>query len=225
MISQSSMLMQEDKGLTPASGYYIQRSIQVSKNGPNENIAKIPNSLENSGQMRQDGTSSPYTNIGSSNDADSIAFLSFDISGIPKDAIIKDTALKFEGWDMVGTPFSKFGCLNIFPASYRLFSSQSYYSTVSRMPYGKICSSGQLNSPQSFADLTKAVQDSLKQGTFQVRLQFDSIGLDEESSQEMYKIYNSLIDKKNNNAYLSTGYISPGYSPDYLSPGYSSYSQ
>lgn len=203
------MFIQGDEGLKPASGYYTQRDVQVSQTGSNGNKVKIPNSLKDSGQARSDGTYSPYTNIGSSNDEDAVAFLSFDVSSIPKDATIRSAALEFKNWEMVGTPFSKLGCLNIFPAQYRLLGSQSYSSIVSFTPYGKICSSGDLNSPLSFPDLTKALRASLNQGKFQLRLQFERSALSPSSGQVMLaRGSTASADNSGDNFYSRTS-ISP----------------
>jgi hypothetical protein len=172
-MSQSSTYSQTDEGLTPASGYYMPRNIQTSQTSPNEFTASIPNQLVDSGQTRSDGTLGSYTNVGSSGGADSRAFLGFDISSIPKEAIIRSAALEFDGCDVVGTPFSSLGCLNIYTAAYRQLGSQSYSSSSTSTPCAKICLSSQLNSQLSSSDLARALQASVGQQKFQLYLQFD----------------------------------------------------
>lgn len=171
--SQSSAYSQTDEGLTPASGYYMQRNIQTYQISLNEFSVSIPNLLVDSGMTRSDGTFGSYTNVGSSGGTDSRAFLGFDISSIPKEATIRSAALEFDGCNIVGNPFSSLGCLNIYPAAYRQLGSQSYSSTATSYLYAKVCSSDQLNSQLSSPDLTRALQTSLGQEKFQLYLQFD----------------------------------------------------
>jgi hypothetical protein len=165
----------QDEGLTPASGHFMPRNMQISKSNEDEVIVSIPNSMADSGQVRTDGITNSYANVGSALSADSAAFLSFDISSIPKDANIKDAKLKFEGFDIVGEPFSNLGCLNIYPASYRTLATQ-FYSMASIMSYLKICSQSQLYSPLASPYLTTAVRASLGNDKLQLRLQFDREG-------------------------------------------------
>jgi hypothetical protein len=211
-ISQTSSSFQEDEGLTPARSHYTQRKVQVLQTSSDEGSEKIPNALATSGQARSDGTVNSYTNIGSSGNANSQAFFSFDISSIPKGAIIRSATLEFPGWEMVGAPFFKLGCLNVFPASYRMLSTQAYSNTLAAVPYMKICSPAQLNTPQGCADLSDAVQAALGQERFQLRMQFDKGGAGTEYVQPLISSYAANRSSSLSNDYLSTVNIRPGYS-------------
>jgi subtilisin family serine protease len=198
--------LQADEGLIPAGGHYMPRNLQVSKTGSNEVTALIPNLVAESGQVRSDGTINTYANVGSSANADSVAFLSFDTSSIPRDAIIRSVALEFKGWEMVGTPFSNLGCLNIYPASYHMLGSQSYSSMSTASPYAKICSSGQLNSPLSSPDFTRALRASLGQDRFQLRLQFDRATAGSQAGGPVVRrSYTTNVGPGNSNDYSSNG--------------------
>ena len=54
--SPTSGFAQPDEGLTPASGHYLQRNMQVTQTGSNEVKARIPNLVQDSDQVRFDGT-------------------------------------------------------------------------------------------------------------------------------------------------------------------------
>lgn len=224
---QTPALSGSDECLTPASGHYGPRSMQVSQSGSNEVTARIPNLLHDSGQVCSDGTYSSYANAGSSGGEDAQALLSFDISSIPEDASIRSTSLQFEGWDMVGTPFSKLGCLNILPTSYRMLGSNSYSSATITPPCLKVYSSADMSSLLSSPGLTSALQSSLGQEKFQLRLQFEG-GAEGLTSQVISRVY--TIDGSGSSygeAYPSSG-LEGSYTPgadsiySYLSSGSSS---
>jgi hypothetical protein len=210
----------QDEGLTPATGHYNPRNIQMSKSSDDEFIISIPNSMADSGQVRTDGIANTYANAGSALRADSAAFLSFDISRIPKEANIKDVTLKFEGFDIVGEPFTYLGCLNIYPASYRMLAAAKSYSMASTMPYLKICSQSELYSPLNSPYLTTAVRASLGIDKLQFRLQFDREGA---NMQEGSAVTTYIIsgDTESTGYGGSEGlikiYSSDDYADDYLS--------
>lgn len=167
----------QDKGQTPAPGYYGQRavssSIQNTGSSPNEFRAIIPYIQSESGQVRSDGKISSYPNVGTSGDVSSQAFLSFDVSSIPAGSTIHDVSLEFQGCDMVGTPFTKLGCLNAYPISYSMLSMQSYYLGRGSSSPLRVCSSGELNMPRSCPELIGALQACVGSPRFQLRFQFD----------------------------------------------------
>lgn len=192
----------EDEGLTPASGHYNPRNIKMFQNAENNFAVEIPNSLADSGQVRSDGVVNSYANAGSALRAESAAFITFDISSIPKEATIEDVSLTFEGFDIVGQPFSSLGCLNVYPASYRLLASQSY-SIPSSGPYLEICSQSELYSAIRSPYLTTAVRAGLGSGKLQLRLQFDREGSGGQQESRTVTTY-------------TTGGEGYGYGGDYL---------
>jgi hypothetical protein len=223
--SQISQFTRADEGLTPASGYNMPRNVQISQSSSDEFLVSIPNSEDGSGQVRSDGTSSSYTNVGSSAGVNSQVFLSFDISSIPKDAQITDATLQFRGLDIVGDPFSNLGCLSVLVATsslpvYQSHSNTVYSNMVNPIPCLKICSSGQLNSPLNSSDLLRALQASLGQGKFQLRLQFNGgaggtvSGRSATSTGYIGKNYPTTVSVRNAEDYLSTGDTSGGYTGD-----------
>jgi hypothetical protein len=166
-----------NQGLMPASGYYTQQfispSIQNFGASSNEFVAAIPYIPSESGQVRSDGIISKYPNAGISGNSISHALLSFDISRIPSDAVIEEASLEFRCWDMIGSPFSRLGSLNIYPTSYNTLGPNCYYYGFSENPILRVFSSGELNMPISSNDLVNSLQAAIGQSRFQLRMQYD----------------------------------------------------
>ena len=160
-------------GLTPVSAFLASRDEEISVFDDDELSASISNLRSESGQVRSDGSTSSQTVVGFSDNTDSALFFSFDISDIPEDAQINDVDLELEELDMVGSPFSSLGCLNIYPASYGSLRSLSYSRRSAVTPYARICNANRLNSPVSSSSLRRALSSSLGEDRFQLRLQFE----------------------------------------------------
>jgi hypothetical protein len=127
-----------------------------------------------SGHVRQDGEVGPDIIVGATSWSVAIqAFLSFDISMIPKDAIIKSVSLDLTAGNVFGSPFDAMGQLYICNQMYSSLGSNDFivgpattvmYS-VAQMPA----------SPVSSSAMVAAVQDQVDNGNgrFQIRLQFE----------------------------------------------------
>ena len=173
LVSQPESIRQDESEPSPVSAFIASRDEEISIFDDNELSASISNLRSESGQVRSDGSTFSRTVVGFSDNNDSALFLSFDLSDIPEDAQINDVDLEFEGLDMVGSPFSSLGCLNIYPASYGSLRSQSYSRRSDASPYARICNSNRLNSPVSSSSLRRALSSYLGEDRFQLRLQFE----------------------------------------------------
>jgi hypothetical protein len=126
-----------------------------------------------SGHVRQDGEMGPDIMVGATSWSVAIqAFMSFDISMIPKGAIIKSTSLDLTAGNVSGSPFKQMGQLYICHQQYGTLKTKNFvtgpataviYST-SQMPTDLISSS----------TMVAAVQEQVDAGgdRFQIRLQF-----------------------------------------------------
>ena len=173
LVSQPESIRQDESEPSPVSAFIASRDEEISIFADDELSASISNLRSESGQVRSDGSTFSRTVVGFSDNNDSALFLSFDISDIPEDARINDVDLEFEDLDMVGSPFSSLGCLNIYPASYGSLRSQSYSRRYDASPYARVCNSNRLNSQVSSSSLRRALSSHLGEERFQLRLQFE----------------------------------------------------
>jgi hypothetical protein len=126
-----------------------------------------------SGHVRQDGEVGQDIMVGATSWLVTIqAFLSFDISMIPKDAVIKSVTLDLTAGNVFGSPFDTMGQLYICNQHYSSLSSNDFvagpattvmYST-SQMPTSPVSSSAMVAAVQNQVDIGS--------GRFQIRLQF-----------------------------------------------------
>lgn len=102
------------------------------------------------------------------------AFLSFDISVIPRGAVIKSAYLDLSAASVFGDPFRQLGLLRIYECQYTILSSKHFVGPV---PVGMPLDSLSLltGEPVRTNLLVLAIQERVNEGSsrFQVRLQFD----------------------------------------------------
>jgi len=128
-----------------------------------------------SGYVRQDGVVGQDIIVGATSGLVATqAFLSFDISMIPQDAIIKSVSLDLTAGNIFGSPFSAMGQLYICNQTYGSLNANDYVAgpattvmySVAQMPLAPVSSSA----------MVAAVQEQVDNGSsrFQIRLQFQS---------------------------------------------------
>jgi PKD domain len=129
------------------------------------------------GQVRRDGYVGQEPDVGDLKTGVNIeAFLSFDISSIPKGAEIDSVALDLTEAAMLGDPFSNLGPLRIYVCQYKILSTRDYADSIaigdvyllSRPPSQPLTSSFFVNS----------IQKQVDEGNprFQLRFQFTQMG-------------------------------------------------
>jgi hypothetical protein len=127
-----------------------------------------------SGYVRQDGVVGQDIIVGATSWSVVIqAFLSYDISMIPKGAIIKSVSLDLTAGNVVGSPFSTMGQLYICNQTYSSLGSNDYI--VGPPTLAMYSASSIPASPVSSSAMVAAVQDQVDSGSghFQIRLQFE----------------------------------------------------
>jgi hypothetical protein len=154
-------------GTVTATAYIVVSSVSV----PTVELFPV---AADSGYVRQDGYVGQDIMVGATSWSVAIqAFLSFDISMIPKDATIKSVSLDLTAGNVLGSPFNAMGQLYICNQMYSSLGSNDYivgpptlamYSVAS-MPASLVSSSA----------MVAAVQDQVDNGSgrFQIRLQFE----------------------------------------------------
>lgn len=127
------------------------------------------------GHVRRDGIVGPEPNVGdTATDVAMQAFLSFDISAIPKGAKIKSASLDLTLAEVFGYPFTMLGRLYIYSCQYTELRSRDF--SVGPPPPGAVYWTAAMPAePISSSLLVDAIQTQVDAGSsrFQFRLQFE----------------------------------------------------
>jgi hypothetical protein len=157
-------------GITPAGGSFLVKIIVVATTS-----VTLSPVISESGSIRSNGgIISGDLAVGDTNDNFAIqAFISYDISGIPSNAIIIDAKNKYNPYTSGGDPFGKLGVLNGYIKDYITPLVAEYY--VTGFPGGNIIDWGSLSAldnTESQSTLKTALQQKLGSTRFKLRLQF-----------------------------------------------------
>jgi hypothetical protein len=127
-----------------------------------------------SGHVGRDGRVGMETIVGDTvNNTALQAFLSFDISMIPKDSKISSAFLDLTTGDVNGSPFGLLGRLYIYPCRYTKLTKSDFAIGISS---GSIYTTpGMVTAPITSSPLIEALQAAINSGSsrFQVRFQFE----------------------------------------------------
>ena len=139
----------------------------------------LPNQVElysiaaEDGQVRRDGYVSQEPDVGDTKSGTAIqAFLSFDISMIPKDATITSATLDLRSAVTFGEPFYKLGMLYVYDCQYRTLSDRDYFIGIA--PGALMTIAVPPQQPISSFVLATAIQKQVdaENNRLQLRLQF-----------------------------------------------------
>ncbi len=129
-----------------------------------------------SGSARSDGTVLGVENVGdTSAGVGSQAFVSFDLSGIPADAVIQAVTVDFSSFDTLGNPFSGLGCLRMYSDNYLPLNAGDYFGGSPLGAVARWCSAGELSSSGPDSDVAAAVQGAVGGSRVEFRLHFNEI--------------------------------------------------
>jgi uncharacterized protein YceK len=127
-----------------------------------------------SGSVAANGSVLGGINVGDTVDKDGVqGFLSFDISSIPKNAVIDTGALDLTQFETIGDPFGALGCLNVYQQIYTPLSAGDFFTGGPSGSFMEWCSAADLSNVTVDSDFASAIQARL--GTsirIQFRLQF-----------------------------------------------------
>ena len=125
------------------------------------------------GQVRRDGYVGQEPDVGDTKSGTTIqGFLSFDISMIPKDAIITAGTLDLTAASIYGDPFNKLGMLLVYDCEYSTLKASDF--AIGPIPGALYNIPISISQPITSYVLAKAVQDRIDDGSnrFQLRFQF-----------------------------------------------------
>jgi len=126
------------------------------------------------GQVRRDGYVGQEPDVGDAKSGTTIqAFLSFDISMIPKDPIITSATLDLTAASLYGDPFSKLGMLLVYDCKYQTLSAKDF--AIGPIPGALYTIPVPPSQPITSYVLAKAIQQQIEAGNtrFQLRFQFE----------------------------------------------------
>jgi len=126
------------------------------------------------GQVRRDGYVGQEPDVGDAKSGTTIqAFLSFDISMIPKDAVITSATLDLTAASILGDPFSKLGMLLVYDCKYQTLSANDF--TIGPVLGAIYTIPVPPSQPITSYVLAKAIQQQIEAGNtrFQLRFQFE----------------------------------------------------
>ncbi|MBN1855683.1 MAG: hypothetical protein JW846_01865 [Dehalococcoidia bacterium] len=131
--------------------------------------------LTRSGYVRDNGqVTKEYIYVGDDNNDYSLqAFMSFDISVLPDDAMLTSVTVDFSDYYQVyGTPFDDLGCLRCYVDDYGSLGSSDYYTGSPTGAIDRWCDLDDLDDVAVNGDFKDALEDKLGDDWFQLRLQF-----------------------------------------------------
>ncbi len=156
-------------GITPAGGTFLVKVIVVAT----KSVTLAP-AISESGSVRSDGAISPDIKVGDSVGNFAIqAFISYDISGIPSNAIITQVQDNFKSYTITGDPFGHLGVLNGYKMDYTVPLVSGDF--ISGFPNGNVIDWGSANVLDNIevqAALKPALQSKVGSARFKLRLQF-----------------------------------------------------
>jgi len=127
-----------------------------------------------SGSVTANGSVSSGINVGDTADKEGVqGFLSFDISSIPKNAIIDTGALNLSLYEIIGDPFGGMGCLSVYQQIYTPLSAGDFFTGGPSGAFMNWCSAADLSNVVVDSDFAAAIQARVGLDTrIQFRLQF-----------------------------------------------------
>ncbi len=116
------------------------------------------------------------------------AFLTFDISLLPDDAVIESVDVDFSNHGAsYGTPFADLGCLRAYVDDFGSFGSGIYFEGIPVGGIGRWCDTNELDQVESNAAFADALEEKLEDGRFQIRLQFKDHETDGNGDNDMLR--------------------------------------
>jgi PKD domain len=152
----------------------VAATTQVVVGEPSLTSLELYSIASEDGQVRRDGYVGQEPDVGDTKSGVSIqAFISFDISMVPKGATIKSAVLDLTASQLTGDPFNLLGNLKLFQCQYSTLSAKDF---VIGPALGSLQTFSMAPSrPVSSTTLNNAIQSQVDAGSnrFQLRFQFD----------------------------------------------------
>lgn len=170
------------------NGTTVKDTVTIVVDPPAQKLSITPD-IEMSGFIRSSGSVTPGEIWVGDDDANRgvRGFLTYDISRIPKDAVITQVTLELSGYETpYGLPFEHLGCLSAFEHRYNTLHGE-YLMPGIEGQIGEWCGFADLDSATNLPGFQDRLQDRLHTGTFQFRLQFAEMESDGDGTRDMLR--------------------------------------
>jgi hypothetical protein len=141
---------------------------------PNTTTVTIPMKEMEGGQVESTGSTGFGRYVGDSHmNTSTQAFISFDISAIPSDAVITNVTTKISSYNESGDPFGDLGALFIFKDDFGSLDASDYVGSVPSS--GRLISwssTSSMETERADNDMVNALQSKVGSSRFKVRFQF-----------------------------------------------------
>lgn len=167
-------------------GKTVTRAITIVVDPPAQTVTLTPN-IEMSGFIRSSGSVTPAEIFVGDDDQNRgiRGFLTYDISRIPKDAVITQVTLDLSGYDIAhGEPFDHLGCLSAFEHRYNTLHGEYLMPGIPGQ-IAEWCDNDDLEAGDPLPGFQERLEDRLHTGTFQFRLQFAEMETNADSARDM----------------------------------------
>ncbi len=159
---------------------------------PNHHTVTLTADMDRSGYVRSTNSPWPsYIYVGDDNNNIGLqGFVTFDMSGIPSDATISNVIVDLSNHaSTYGDPFGSLGCLRAYVDNYGTLGGSDYYDGTASGAIGRWCSQNDIDNPGAglTSDFKAAVQDSVGESRFQIRLQFNQDETDSDNNNDMVR--------------------------------------
>lgn len=150
--------------------------IKVSGSGSATTTASGDNTVTltvaNKGSVVNTGSTNANAFVGDNASDNGIqGFVQFNISSIPDDATIDKVTVNFSGYTLEGDPFGELGSLRVYNGSF--FPIDSGDLDSGNGPIARFDTAGDLSTTYASADIATALQNTLGDGTFELRFSFN----------------------------------------------------
>jgi len=163
---------------------------------PDSYTKEIEVVLSKSGYVRDTGVEwDEYIYVGDdTNDIGIQAFITFDISELPEDAMITFVDVDFSDHDTtLGDPFGDLGCLRAYVDDFGTLDGSDYYTGSATGALSTWCDIGELETVDDDDDYIDALEDRLGDDYFQMRLQFRDMETDEDGQNDLVRFTSSHL--------------------------------
>ncbi len=166
--------------------FWVEIDVLASTATPGPKIESFTLTMVDEGAVQGDGQVFTAPNVGDTKDDFGLqAFIQFDISKIPMNALITEVIVSFSNFDTLGDPFTDLGCLRAYRGNYFPLDSGDYLSTSESSM--KWCNSVELEVAAINEVVKSELQQSLGNPKLEYRLQFNEIESDFDGKDDMVR--------------------------------------
>jgi hypothetical protein len=179
-------------GLTSGGSFWVQIKVVAL----NKAVVTLNSIVNEAASVLSDGSVyGELPDVGdTSGNEGSQAFISFDISAIPTDAIITEVKVDFSAYDIQGDPFGSLNCLRMYAQNYQPIDNGDYTAPGAVNALVGWCNSSQLGTITVENHVKDQLQTELGSTRLQFRLQFSDKHHDGDNHTDVVRFSNDNVD-------------------------------